>query len=125
MTRRVLVVDDDPFILQIVATVLDLESYAVLTAENAAAAWSIIVAEPVDLLVLDVMMPGMDGLELTAKVRADPTVATLPIVLLTARSSAADRRMAKEVGADAYHTKPFSPLDLIATIDRLLADRTR
>lgn len=125
MTRRVLIVDDDDLIQEIVATVLDLEAYDVLTADDAAAALLILADQDIDLMVSDVMMPGMNGYELAAEVRADPRLATLPVVLLTARSTDEDRRLAKEAGADAFLTKPFSPLTLIATIDQLLADRTR
>lgn len=124
MKQTVLVVDDDPLILRVVATVLDLEEYDVHTVESAAEALAYLHAGPCDLAVVDVMMPGMDGFELCERIRADPALAKLPIVLLTARDSDEDRRRGTSVGSDAYLTKPFSPLELIDVIERLIDERS-
>jgi len=76
--------------------------------------------------VLDVMMPGqLDGYQVCEKVRADPEISTIPIVLLTARGQQADVEMGERVGCSAYLTKPFSPLQLIETVERLAGPATR
>ncbi len=124
MKQTVLVVDDDPLILRVVATVLDLEEYAVITVESAEEALAHLRASPCDLVVSDVMMPGMDGFELCERIRSEPAHAKLPIVLLTARDSDEDRHRGTAVGGDAYLTKPFSPLELIDEIERLLDERS-
>ena len=113
---RVLVVDDDPLTLEILATILDLEEFTVLTAADGDAALAILADTPVDAVVLDVMMPGIDGYETCRRIKADPATAGIPIVLLTARDRAEDRRRGEDAGCDAYLTKPFSPLELIALL---------
>lgn len=125
MTRRVLVVDDDPLIQQIVTTVLDLESFEVVVATDADEALRVLAADRPDLVVSDVMMPGTDGFELCRAIRADDHLAYLPVILLTGRDEMNDKARADEVGADAYFTKPFSPLALIDTIESLLDERRR
>lgn len=122
MTHTVLVVDDDPLILRVVATVLDLEAYEVVTVESAEAAMKVLPERPVDVVVTDVMMPGMDGYQLCEWIRGEPAMAKLPVIMLTARDDDGARAHGREVGGDAHVSKPFSPLDLIETIDRLLAD---
>lgn len=120
MKRAVLVVDDDPLILQVVATVLDLEEFEVRTAASAVAAIEALAVDVPDVVVSDVMMPGMDGLELVRRIRAEPRTAALPVVLLTARDTDADRAAGFTAGGDAYLTKPFSPLELIDAIQDLV-----
>ena len=119
---RVLVVDDDPLILKVVATVLDMrDAYVVQTVTSADEALAAVDDQRPALVVTDVMMPGMDGFELTRELRRRPDLERLPIVLLTARDSSADRAEAEEAGGDADLTKPFSPLELLDVIERLLA----
>ena len=119
---RVLVVDDDPLILKVVATVLDMrDAYVVQMVTSADEALAAVDDQRPALVVTDVMMPGMDGFELTRELRRRPDLERLPIVLLTARDSSADRAEAEEAGGDAYLTKPFSPLELLDVIERLLA----
>ena len=119
---RVLIVDDDPLILKVVATVLDMrDAYVVQTVTSADEALAAVDDQRPALVVTDVMMPGMDGFELTRELRRRPDLERLPIVLLTARDSSADRAEAEEAGGDAYLTKPFSPLELLDVIERLLA----
>ncbi len=121
MLPRVLVVDDDPLILKVVATVLDMrDAYDVTTVTSASDALAAVDDERPALVVTDVMMPGMDGFELTRELRRRPAMGGLPIVLLTARDSPADRAEAEDAGGDAYLTKPFSPLELLDVIERLL-----
>jgi DNA-binding response OmpR family regulator len=122
--QTVLVVDDDPLILRAAATVLDLEEFEVVTSESAEEALERLETSTPDLLVADIMLPGMDGFELCRRVRSEDRLARLPIVVLTARDGGDDRRRGAEVGVDAYMTKPFSPLELIDQIDRLLDERS-
>jgi DNA-binding response OmpR family regulator len=117
--RRVLVVDDDALIREIVSTILDLEHFEVRTADGGEAALAAVADEVPDVMVLDVMMPDLDGYEVCARMRAQPETADLPIVLLTARDQREDRQAGIDAGADAYLTKPFSPLKLIETISNL------
>ena len=122
--QLVLVVDDDPLILRVVSTVLDLEEFEVVTAHSAEEALSCLASARPQVVVSDVMMPDMDGFELCERIRQDPDHAKVPIILLTARDSDEDRRRGADAGGDAYLTKPFSPLELIDEIDRLLHERS-
>lgn len=116
MGRRVLVVDDDELTLDVLDTVLDLEEFDVLTAADGERALTVVRDEHPDVVLLDVMMPGMDGLDVCRRIKGDPKTADIPVVLLTALDQDEDRRAGEEAGCDAYLTKPFSPLELI---DRL------
>jgi CheY-like chemotaxis protein len=114
--RRVLVVDDDPLILEVLKTVLDLEEFDVVTAADGEAGLESLQQRRPDVVVCDVMMPGLDGLEVCRRIKADSTTADLPVVLLTARDREEDRAAGEAAGCDAYLTKPFSPLHLIDVI---------
>lgn len=119
MTRRVLVVDDDPLTLQILSTILDLEDFDVTTAQSGKDALDAVADAMPDLIVLDVMMPDLSGLEVTRRIRAMEDGADVPIVLLTAMSQDEDRAEGFAAGATEYVTKPFSPLGLIQTLSEL------
>ena len=119
MKRRVLVVDDDELILQILTTILDMEDFEVRTVETGEDALAAVEEELPDVVVLDVMMPGMDGLEVCTRLRAEPETKDVPVILLTARGDPEDRQRGLDAGADAYLTKPFSPLELIRIIGTL------
>lgn len=123
MTRTVLVVDDEPGIVQIARDYLDRAGFRVLTAGDGAAALRLARAERPSLLVLDLMLPGMDGLDVTRALRQDPATRKLPIIMLTARVEEADRLIGLELGADDYMTKPFSPRELVARV-RVVLRRT-
>lgn len=117
---HVLVVDDDSRIRQLLAKYLGGNGYRVTAAADAAEARRKISAIEFDILVVDVMMPGEDGLELTQSLRATQD---LPILLLTARSDGADRIRGLEAGADDYLTKPFEPRELLLRLNNLLKRR--
>jgi two-component system, OmpR family, phosphate regulon response regulator PhoB len=117
-----MVVDDDPLILEVVATVLDLEEFEVHTAMSAQEALDRLPGLAVALVVSDVMMPDMDGFEFAARLRKEEATANLPVVMLTARDSGDDRARGQEAGVDAYLTKPFSPLELLDVIEDLLPE---
>jgi two-component system OmpR family response regulator len=111
--QHLLVVDDDPEIRSLLAGFLARHEYEVATAHDAAEARRLIARNHFDLIVLDVMMPGEDGLSLCRSLRAETRV---PIVLLTAVAEETDRIVGLEMGADDYVTKPFSPRELLARI---------
>lgn len=120
-SRHVLVVDDDPLILEVLRTVLDLEDLEVTTATDGESALALLASRRPQVVVLDVMMPGMDGLEVCRRIKGDPSTVDLPVVLLTARDRAEDRAAGEAAGCDAYLTKPFSPLHLIEVIGEVEA----
>ncbi|MFP5317659.1 MAG: response regulator transcription factor [Acidimicrobiia bacterium] len=117
MSRRVLVVDDEEPIRTLLTRLLTMEGYLVEEAGDARAALERIDARPPDLVLLDVMMPGQDGLDLLATLRRRSDV---PIILLTARGDEADRVVGLRLGADDYVVKPFSPAELSARIATVL-----
>ena len=104
---RVLVVDDAPDIRNLVAAHLKRGRHQVLLAANANDALALAIEEKPDLAIVDIMMPGMNGYELTAKLREIPLTQDTPIIMLTARAGGADRDHAFRVGADGYVQKPF------------------
>jgi DNA-binding response OmpR family regulator len=121
MSPKILAVDDDPTLLRFLQDFLHEEKYEVLAANNGAEALRLAYREHPDLVVLDVMMPGMDGWEVCARLRE---LSEVPIILLTAKSSEADKLRGFQLGVDDYITKPFSFAELTARIQAVLA-RTR
>jgi two-component system, OmpR family, response regulator MprA len=115
--RKVLVVDDDPRMLSMMRRVLEVDGYGVAIAEDGESALAILRSEPVDLLILDVMMPGHDGFEVCRTVRRESVV---PILMLTARDEAVDKVTGLDCGADDYVVKPFNPDELLARVRALL-----
>ncbi len=124
---RVLVVEDEPDIAQLVRHILEKAGFAVEQLANGRDALASITARPPDLLVLDLMLPHVDGLEICRVVRGNAATANLPIIMLTARGEESDRIVGLEIGADDYLAKPFSPNELVARVRALLrrAQRTK
>jgi DNA-binding response OmpR family regulator len=118
--ETILVVDDEEDILELVRYNLSREGYDVRCAASGEEAHGIISSEKVDLLILDLMLPGMDGLELTRRLKSGPLYAELPIVMLSAKGEEVDIVAGLELGADDYVTKPFSPRVLIARVRSVL-----
>jgi two-component system alkaline phosphatase synthesis response regulator PhoP len=118
--NRILVVDDDKKIVRLVRSYLEQSGYQVFTAYDGETALHTIRREKPDLVVLDLMLPDRDGWEITRIVRADPTVARLPIIMLTARVEDVDKIVGLEVGADDYITKPFNPREVVARVKAVL-----
>jgi DNA-binding response OmpR family regulator len=118
---RVLAVDDDPIILRLLQLNLELEGFEVLTAGDGLTGLEAIRRDRPQVVLLDVMMPNLDGFQVCRSVRADddPSVAATPIVFLSARAQRADVEAGMAAGADAYVTKPFDPLELVGIVDRL------
>jgi DNA-binding response OmpR family regulator len=117
---RVLVVEDDTDIADLVAHCLKKAGHTVETASSGTAALRRVKESPPDLILLDLMLPGMDGLLVCQALRGDPATAAIPIIMLTARGDEAERVTGLEVGADDYVTKPFSPRELAARVAALL-----
>ena len=119
---RVLVVDDDEKVTRLLEANLSRAGYQVKTAPNGADAMRLLLQEPFHLVVADVEMPQLDGLELVALVRADKVLQNLPVVLLSAHDSDTDMMHGLLHGADIYLTKPFQPDELITAVSRLLGE---
>jgi two-component system alkaline phosphatase synthesis response regulator PhoP len=117
---RILVVDDDREIARIVAAYLEQAGMRVLQAHDGETALHNLRREPIDLVVLDLMLPDRDGWEITRILRADPMLAAIPIIMLTARVEEVDKVQGLELGADDYVSKPFSPRLLLARVRALL-----
>jgi DNA-binding response OmpR family regulator len=117
VTGRILVVDDDPTVADVVARYLEREGFAVEQASDGRAAVEMAVSSPPDLIVLDLMLPGMDGLEVCRRLRQASPV---PVVMLTALGEETDRLVGLETGADDYVTKPFSPRELALRVRSVL-----
>ncbi len=113
MAQRILVVDDEQSIRTIIEYALKDAGFDVVTAARGDDALVAMEREPIDLVVLDVMLPGMDGLEVCQKIRAERNV---PIIMLSARGEELDKVLGLELGADDYVTKPFSPRELVSRV---------
>lgn len=118
---RIVVADDDVDIRDLVEFKLSMFGHEVIAVSDGAAAVAECQARRPDLAVLDVMMPGFSGLEAIRAIRADPALADLPVILLTARAQESDVETGFDLGADDYITKPFSPRELAARVEALLA----
>jgi len=116
----VLVVDDDRVIQQLLQVNLELEGYDVVTADNGHDALRLIKDLRPDLVLLDVMMPKLDGREVCRRIKADPSVASIPVIFLSARAQDMDINSGLDLGASAYLTKPFDPVDLLEAVGRVL-----
>jgi DNA-binding response OmpR family regulator len=115
--RKILVVDDEPKIVQLARDYLENAGFTVLSAYDGKAALSEARANKPDLIVLDLKLPGLDGLDVTRALRKESNV---PIIMLTARSEESDKLVGLELGADDYITKPFSPKELVARVRAVL-----
>ncbi|HEX8727619.1 MAG TPA: response regulator transcription factor [Ktedonobacterales bacterium] len=115
--RRVLIVDDEQTVREVVGQYLEIEGYQVLQAESGPEGLRIAEATPPDLVILDLTLPGMDGLEVCRRLRA---VSAIPILMLTARAEDADKLLGFGIGADDYLTKPFNPRELVARVQAIM-----
>jgi two-component system alkaline phosphatase synthesis response regulator PhoP len=117
VSERILVVDDEASILQLLTYNLTRAGYEVVTATNGEEALQLAKSQPFDLILLDLMLPGMDGFEVCKEIRKSSAV---PILMLTARGEEIDRVIGFEIGADDYVTKPFSPRELLGRVKAIL-----
>jgi CheY-like chemotaxis protein len=120
MGIRVLVVDDNVVNVRLLEELLKSESYEVATAANGEAALEKIAQSPPDIVLLDVMMPGMDGYEVCRRIRQNEKTAQLPVIIVTALDKASDRETALEAGANAFLSKPVEDDLLLPTMQRIL-----
>jgi two-component system, OmpR family, alkaline phosphatase synthesis response regulator PhoP len=118
--RKILIIEDERDILNLVVHYLEKDGFRTRTAMDGPEGLMAARREHPDLIVLDLMLPGLDGLEVCKKLRADAGSALIPIIMLTAKSELTDRVVGLELGADDYVTKPFSPKELIARVKALL-----
>jgi two-component system phosphate regulon response regulator PhoB len=124
MGARILAIDDEPDLLELVRVGLTQAGYVVETANTGEEALAALRRAPPDLILLDVMLPDLSGTELCSRIRADQRLASVPIIMLTAKSEEIDRVVGLEVGADDYVTKPFSPRELSLRVRAVLRRRT-
>lgn len=120
MTTRILVVDDEKDIVELISYNLEKEGFATVKAYNGEEALKIVHKERPDLMILDLMLPGMQGMEVTKRLRSNPETASLPIVMLTAKNGEVDTILGLEMGADDYVTKPFRVRELMARVRAIL-----
>ena len=119
---NILVCDDDKDIVEAISIYLEQEGYVIFKAYDGLEAINILRSQPVDLLIIDIMMPKLDGIRATLKIREENP---LPIIILSAKSEDADKILGLNVGADDYVTKPFNPLELVARVKSQLRRYTR
>ncbi|UCF78498.1 MAG: response regulator [Candidatus Eiseniibacteriota bacterium] len=117
---KILVVDDEVYIVHILDFSLGMEGYEVVTALDGEEALAKVKSENPDLIVLDIMMPKLDGYETCRILKSDPEVKHIPVILLSAKGRNVDQQMGFQVGADDYITKPFSPRKLVERIKLIL-----
>ncbi|MDV3427097.1 MAG: response regulator transcription factor [Bacillota bacterium] len=122
--EKILIVDDEEHIRELISFNLKNNGYETITADNGNSAVKIIDDEPIKLVILDLMLPGMDGYEVCKKIRYNPKTTDIPIIMLTAKSEEIDKVLGLELGADDYMTKPFSIRELLARVKALLRRTT-
>jgi two-component system, OmpR family, alkaline phosphatase synthesis response regulator PhoP len=119
MPKKILAVDDERHIVRLVEVNLQRAGYEVVTAYDGREALEKVKSESPDLVVLDVMMPYMDGFEVLKNLKGDPTTAEIPVIMLTAKAQDADVFRGWQSGVDCYLTKPFNPMELLTFVKRI------
>jgi two-component system, OmpR family, alkaline phosphatase synthesis response regulator PhoP len=120
--KRVLVVEDDDVTREVLVTILDLEEFDVVSASDGRSALGLVESTRPDIVLLDVMMPEMDGITVCRQIKDDPATTDIAVVLLTAKDDPTDREAGERAGCDLYLTKPFSPRKLIEHLAAFNAD---
>jgi len=124
MNSKVLIIEDDPATSRLVDYSLRHHGYQVITATNGLEGVRKAQTEAPDLVILDVMLPGIDGYEICHRLRADPATAGLRILMFSAKAQEIDKETGIKVGADDYLTKPAAPAEIVARVERLLAKKS-
>ena len=119
--KKILVVDDEKQLVSLVKLHMEMAGYEVVSADDGEKAISIIREENPGLVILDLMIPKIDGWEVCRLMRAEPKTVDVPVIMLSARTDTEDKLKGFECGADDYVTKPFSPRELVARVNRLFA----
>ncbi len=120
--KKILVCDDDPVILRLLQVNLELEDYDVVSAHNGSEAVEVAAAELPDLVILDIMMPIMDGYEACERIKANEATSRIPVIFLSAKAQQTDIDRGTASGVTEYLTKPFDPTELLEIIERLVAN---
>ncbi|MGD9817859.1 MAG: response regulator [Desulfomonilaceae bacterium] len=121
MTKKILAVDDSPSVRKLVEFSLKRGGFQVTTAQDGQEALDIIVRDSFDAVILDVNMPRLDGFEFLRRMKADPTLSSIPVVMLTTEGHEMDKQRAEELGATSYLVKPFKPTTLLDVINNVLS----
>jgi two-component system alkaline phosphatase synthesis response regulator PhoP len=122
MAKKIMVVDDEPYIARVIKFKLEQEGYTVISANDGQSGLQKIKEEKPDMVLLDVMMPGLSGYEVCQKIREDAELAGIPVVILTAKGQERDREQGLTMGASDYITKPFSPNRLLELVKSMIGD---
>ena len=117
---RVLIVEDEPHIIESLSFVLGREGFLVSSALDGEAAVEVLRRDPPDLVILDVMLPRLNGFEVLKLAKSDPALKSIPVIVLTAKGQQQDRRLAEEIGSDGFMTKPFSNREIVEQVRRLI-----
>jgi two-component system, OmpR family, alkaline phosphatase synthesis response regulator PhoP len=123
MESKVLIIEDDPATTRLVDYSLRHHGYQVITAANGLEGIRKAKSEAPDLVILDVMLPGMDGFEICHRLRTEPATSKIKILMFSAKTQDADRETGMKMGADDYLTKPAAPAEIVARVEKLLATR--
>ena len=123
MSKKILIIEDDPGTSRLVDYSLKQEGYEVITASNGLDGLRKALSESPDLVILDVMLPGLDGFEICYRLKAEPSTVNMPILMFSAKAQEIDKDTGKRVGADDYLTKPSAPADIISHVANLLAKK--
>lgn len=118
-SKRVLICDDDPVILRLLQVNLELEGYEVLAAHNGEEALEMALAEHPDLVILDIMMPRLNGYEAAEVLKSSDDTSGIPVIFLSAKAQQSDIEQGRSYGVDEYLTKPFDPAHLLEVVERL------
>ena len=122
MPKKIMVVDDEPYIARVIKFKLEQEGYQVFSANDGITGLNKIKEDKPDLVLLDVMMPGLSGYEVCQKIKADAELSGIPVVILTAKGQERDREQGFNVGANDYITKPFSPNRLLELVKSIIGE---
>jgi len=120
MATRVLIAEDEPNIVESLSFVLGREGFEVSAALDGQSALERLRTDPPDLMILDVMLPRVNGFEVLKQAKADPALRSIPVIVLTAKGQVHDRRMAEELGVDGFMTKPCSNREIVEQVRRLV-----
>jgi two-component system alkaline phosphatase synthesis response regulator PhoP len=125
MNKKILVIEDDSAALRLIGYTLEQEGYRVLSAENGLEGFKKAQDECPDLIILDIMLPGLDGYDVCRRLRQIPETAVLPILMMSAKARQEDKDVGLHVGADDYLAKPVDPLEILAKVETLLAGTSK
>ncbi len=119
MITRVLIAEDEPHIVESLSFVLQRSGYEVSSVLDGESAMTRLRSDPPDMVILDVMLPKLNGFEVLKRLKSDPALRSIPVIILTAKGQSQDRRMAEEIGVDGFMTKPFSNREIVDEVRRL------